>query len=154
MQSLNVTPFDDGDRDAWIAVGAIEPQFFIRFCEKLGITGSVASTRRDPASWPDLRRRIAEVVATRPREAWMDLLDGADCCVAPVLDLDEAPAHPQNVAREVFVRNGGVVQPAPAPRFSETPSAIQRPPPARGEHMAEALRDWGVAPEVVAALTP
>ena len=70
-------------------------------------------------------------------------MEGTDVCFAPVLDLDEAPKHPHNVARQTFVEVEGVVQPAPAPRFSATPGAIQGPPPANGAHDAEALSDWG-----------
>ena len=74
----------------------------------------------------------------------MEVFAGTDACVAPVLSMTEAPQHPHNVARETFVEVDGVVHPAPAPRFSRTPSAIASPPAAAGSHTVEALTDWGV----------
>ena len=85
-------------------------------------------------------------------EGRSDLLDGTDVCFAPVLDLDEAPQHEHNVARQTFVELDGVTQPAPAPRFSETPGVIQGPPPAIGAHNESALSDWGFEPEEVSRL--
>lgn len=83
------------------------------------------------------------MIAQKSQAEWCEIMDATDVCFAPVLDLDEAPRHPHNVARETFVELGGVVQPAPAPRFSATPGAIQGPPPAIGAHDREALGDWG-----------
>jgi len=92
----------------WVAVGAIEPQFYSLLLEKLGIT--VAD-----------RARLKEIFLSKTRADWCALLEGTDACFAPVLDLDEAPKHPHNVARGTFVEVDGVMQPAPAPRFSRTP---------------------------------
>jgi alpha-methylacyl-CoA racemase len=80
-------------------------------------------------------------------------MDATDVCFAPVLDLDEAPKHAHNVARKTFVEIGGVTQPAPAPRFSATPGAIQGPPAAIGAHNAEALADWGVTAPAAAPVS-
>ncbi len=116
----------------WVAVGAIEPQFYGLLLEKLGIDDPEFRRQMDRAAWPALRARLAQVIATRTRDEWCGLLEGTDACFAPVLDMDEAPAHPHNQARQTFVQLAGVTQPAPAPRFSATPGAIQGPPPAAG----------------------
>ena len=94
-------------------------------------------------SWPELKRRLAKLFRTKTRQQWCDILEGTDVCFAPVLDYDEAPQHPHNLARQTFVEVDGVVQPAPAPRFSRTPSRIGSAPAAPGEHTVEGLRDWG-----------
>ena len=86
--------------------------------------------------WPDQRARLAAIFATRPRDAWCTLLEGTDACVSPVLDLEEAPLHPHNLARQTFVVVDDVLQPAPAPRLSRTPGAIRLSPPG--------VEAWGV----------
>jgi alpha-methylacyl-CoA racemase len=90
-----------------------------------------------------MAERFAEVIATRTRDEWAKVFDGTDACVAPVLDIDEAPEHPHNVARGTFVERFGAVQAAPAPRFSRTPAALDRPPAFPGQHTDEVLADWG-----------
>src|SRR6185436_2178722 len=84
----------------------------------------LARHQHDRARWPEFKAKLAEVLKTRTRDEWCDLLEGSDACFAPVLDWDEAPKHPHNVARKTFVEQGGVVQPAAAPRFSRTPGAV------------------------------
>ena len=81
---------------------------------------------------------------TKTRDEWCDIMEGTDVCFAPVLSMAEAPDHPHNKARETFVTYEGVVQPAPAPRFSKTPGAIQRPPASPGLHTDEIIGDWGL----------
>jgi alpha-methylacyl-CoA racemase len=93
------------------------------------------------------------VIATRTCDEWDAVMAGTDICYAPVLDMGEAPGHPHNVARQTFVEVAGVMQPAPAPRFSATPGAIQSPPPAPGADTEAALADWGFAPAEIAKLT-
>ena len=93
--------------------------------------------------------KLADVIAGKTRDEWCALMEGSDVCFAPVLDLDEAPSHPHNVARNAFVSVDGVVQPAPAPRFSATPGAVQGPPPGIGEHNVSSLQDWGLDVSVV-----
>lgn len=137
----------------WLAVGPIEPQFHDRLIEKLGLPAAEFADRWNAESWPRLRARLEAVLATRPRDEWCVLLAHTDACVAPVLDLDEAPRHPHNLARRTFVDHAGITQPAPAPRFSRTPPAIGCPAPqAAGEHSAEVLAAWGFAPAEIAAL--
>jgi alpha-methylacyl-CoA racemase len=106
----------------------------------------------DRTQWDGLRDKLAQVIAQKTRDEWTEIMGATDVCFAPVLDLDEAPKHPHNVARQTFVELGGVTQPAPAPRFSATPGAIQGPPPAIGAHDTEALTDWGFSASDIDAL--
>jgi alpha-methylacyl-CoA racemase len=129
----------------WVAVGALEGKFFAEFTRLLGLE---ASTTRDD---PGLREKIAAAFAIRTRKQWAEVFEGSDACVAPVLGLTEAPDHPHLAARETFVDVAGIRQPAPAPRFSRTPSAVQGPPARPGQHTREALLDWGV-PDVDALI--
>lgn len=127
-----------------VAVGAIEPQFYALLRERCGIADDPAfDEQMDAARWPLLKLRIADLFRARTRDEWCALLEGSDACFAPVLDWDEAPRHPHNVARGTFATIDGVVQPAPAPRFSRTPSELTD----RGARPApyELLRRWGVA---------
>jgi len=121
-----------------IAVGALEPQFYAELMRLVGLD----EPQWERARWPELKERLAAVFRTRTRAEWMDILEGSDACATPVLSLEEAPAHPHNVARGTFVEVDGVVQPAPAPRFSRTPGAI-RPRPSDAE-AANALAGWGL----------
>lgn len=123
-----------------MAVGAIEPQFYDELIRLLGIT---APDRYDLTNWPELRKVLAEAFAQRTQADWIAVFDGTDACVAPVLPL--AGEHPHLVARGIFVDHEGVRQPAPAPRFSRTPSALGLAPARAGEHTREALTDWGVS---------
>jgi alpha-methylacyl-CoA racemase len=132
----------------WISIGSIEPQFYALLLEKTGITDPAFAAQMDRSAWPGLREKLAAVIAGKTQAEWRQIMDATDVCFAPVLDLDEAPKHPHNVARQTFVDVGGVTQPAPAPRFSATPGAIQGPPPAIGAHNVDALADWGVAAPV------
>ena len=127
----------------WISIGSIEPQFYALLLEKTGINDPAFAAQMDRGSWNDLRDKLAHVIAQKTQAEWCEIMDATDVCFAPVLDLDAAPKHPHNVARQTFVELGGVVQPAPAPRFSATPGEIQGPPPAIGAHDREALSDWG-----------
>jgi alpha-methylacyl-CoA racemase len=111
--------------DKWICVGALEPQFFAALLGKLQIPASDFPNREDPACWPALRARFEQTFASKPQAHWCEVLGNSDACFAPVLSMREAIDHPHNTARGTFVTHAGVVQPAPAPRFSHTPSAIQ-----------------------------
>jgi alpha-methylacyl-CoA racemase len=109
----------------WLSVGAIEPQFYMAFVRGLGLDLD-PEAQWDRARWPDDKRSVAERIRTRTRDDWCVVFEDLDACVAPALPPDEAPSHPHAVARAAFVRDGqGSPQPAPAPRFSRTPS---RPP--------------------------
>ncbi|MBX6743675.1 MAG: CoA transferase [Acetobacteraceae bacterium] len=136
----------------YLAVGPIEPQFFDLMIAKLDLDPARFAGRMEPANWPALRAELAAVFCTRTRDDWAALFEGTDACVAPVLDLHEAPAHPHNKARGTFQQREGAVQPAPAPRFSRTPAEPGLPPPLRGEHTEQVLADWGFSGAEIAAL--
>lgn len=136
----------------WVSIGSIEPQFYALLLEKTGINDPEFQKQHDRSAWGSLRQKLAHVIAQKTQAEWTAIMGGTDVCFAPVLDLDEAPKHPHNVARQTFVDLGGVVQPAPAPRFSATPGAIQGPPPSIGAHDREALRDWGFSDAEIAGL--
>jgi alpha-methylacyl-CoA racemase len=127
----------------WISIGSIEPQFYALLLEKTGISDPDFKSQMDRALWPTLHERLAKVIATKTRDAWCEIMEGTDVCFAPVLTLDEAPRHKHNAARNTFVEVEGVMQPAPAPRFSVTPGAIAGPPPAIGADTATVLAEWG-----------
>lgn len=126
-----------------MAVGAIEPQFFAELMRLLDLEHDEAE-RSDPRTWPQMRANIAERFLTRTRSEWDALFAPTDACVSPVLSFTEASGHPHLVARETFVEVDGLVQPAPAPRFSRTSSAVQRPPSAIGADTKVELDRWGV----------
>ena len=136
----------------WISIGSIEPQFYALLLEKTGIEDPAFAHQHNRTHWPELHDKLAAVIATKTRDEWTAIMGGTDVCFAPVLDLDEAPAHPHNAARQTFVDVAGVTQPAPAPRFSVTPGAIQGPPPPIGAHDREALADWGFSGAEIDAL--
>ena len=129
-----------------LAVGCIEPQFHDEMLRRLGRDAAEFAARDDPASWPKLKERLDEVFRGRTRDEWAAHFEAADACVTPVLDWDEARAHPHNVSRGTFVEREGVPQPAPGPRFSRTSPRLDRPPPKVGAHSMEILADWGFTP--------
>lgn len=135
-----------------VAVGALEPQFYAALLEGLGLATEELPAQHDRSGWPDLDRRFAAVFRQRTRDEWAAHFAERDACVAPVLDLAEAAEHPHLAERGTYVELGGVLQPAPAPRFSETPAGMPGPPPAPGADTRVALEDWGFAPAEVDAL--
>ena len=134
----------------WLAVGAIEPQFWAVVVEQLALHD--APGQHDVDRWPELRRRVAEVVVTRTRDEWAAVFEPLDACVTPVLSLGEAAQHPHMTARGTLAEHDGVLQPVPSPRLSRTPGAVSAPPARPGEHTREALQDWGFTADEVAAL--
>nr|WP_233205056.1 CaiB/BaiF CoA-transferase family protein [Alkalicaulis satelles] len=137
----------------FVSVAPLEPEFYTLLMDRLGLKDHpAAAAQYDGAQWPALRQALADVFASRPRDHWTALLEGADACFAPVLDIREAPHHPHMQARGVFTEVDGVMQAAPAPRFSRTPGAIQGPAPRPGEHTREVLADWGFGADEIAAL--
>jgi alpha-methylacyl-CoA racemase len=136
----------------YVAVGAIEPQFWTTFLDRCGIDDpELREHAHDRARWPALRERLAGHLLQRTRDQWCALLEDIDACVAPVLTMSEAPAHRHAVARSAYIVRDGVVQPAPAPRFSRTPGAVLAPPPRVGEHSEALLREHGFTAEQIAA---
>ena len=138
---------------AYISIGSIEPQFYAELLERLELTDDPEFARQmDKSAWPDLKERLTDIFARRTREEWCELLEHTDVCFAPVLTMAEAAAHPHNVARGTFTEIAGLVQPAPAPRFSRTAPEVSAPPAHPGQHTRETLLDWGINPERVEEL--
>jgi alpha-methylacyl-CoA racemase len=136
-----IYPTADG---RYVAVGAIEPQFYASLIERLGLSDEDLGAQQDRSGWDHMRQRFAEVFLTRTRDEWVEIMAGADACFAPVLDFGEARHHPHNLARHLFVDYGGIEQPAPAPRFDGEISPI------RDWHDCDVepertLRDWGLS---------
>ncbi|WP_321876978.1 CaiB/BaiF CoA transferase family protein [Paraburkholderia bannensis] len=136
----NVYETKDG---RWLSVGANEARFWRNMLELLGLAQADMPDQHDTSRWPEMREKLAAIFRTRTRDEWCALAEGREACFSPVLSMTEAPAHPHLRARGTFVERDGIVQPAPAPRFSRTPGAVQRPPARPGEHTTEALLDWG-----------
>ena len=140
----------DGD---YITVGALEPQFYALLLDKLGLRDDPAfQTPYDPKTWGPLRQRMTEIFASQPQSHWVELLEGSDACFAPVLTPDQARLHPHIAARGVYARRNGVLQAAPAPRFSATPSAAPAAVPQRGEQGADLLRAAGLSEDEITRL--
>ncbi|WP_406412642.1 CaiB/BaiF CoA transferase family protein [Streptomyces sp. NBC_01614] len=127
----------------YMAVGALEPQFYDEFVTLLEIPEH-AGARKDWARWGELREAVAARFKARTRDEWTAVFEGTDACVAPVLSLHEAPHHPHLAARGTFTDHGGITQPAPAPRFSATPTAVRTGPAQPGADTADVARDWDV----------
>lgn len=137
----------------YVSIGSLERQFYDTLLDKLGLADDPSLPRQhDKSQWPAMKERFAEIFRTKTRDEWCALLEGTDACFAPVLSMAEAPEHPHNRARGTFVERDGVVQPAPAPRFSRTAAEIQRPPAFPGQHTDEILEDWDVAADRIAEL--
>ena len=134
----------------FMAVGALEPQFYAELLERLELDPD-AWPQHDRSRWPAYHERLAAVFAGRTRDEWERVFDGSDACVAPVLSLREAPKHAHNVERGAFVEHAGVVQPAPAPRFSRSQVALARPPALPGQHTDEVLAEAGLDSEELRA---
>jgi len=148
-------PFYDTYRTAdggYVAVGALEAKFYAALLAGLGLSGADLPGQHDRAGWPVLRARFAAVFASRTRDEWAEVFAGSDGCVAPVLSPAEAPGHPHNAARGAFADIGGVVQPAPAPRFGRSPAAVPAAPPRPGADTDAVLTELGCTAAEITAL--
>jgi alpha-methylacyl-CoA racemase len=131
----------------WVAVGAIEPQFYAALLDGLGLTGDpLFAEQHERSQWPAQKARLASLFRARTRDEWGTVFDGTDACIAPVLDPVEAPTHPHHRARATFVGQ----QPAAAPRFSRTPAGV--PGPAYHAGDGADLGEWGIPHDDVSAL--
>ncbi|MCC5811583.1 MAG: CoA transferase [Ectothiorhodospiraceae bacterium] len=136
-----------------MAVGALEPQFYRELLERLGLTDHPdCAEQMNRERWPAIRKTFADTFRSRSRDEWSEVFADSDACVAPVLSMQEAEAHPHNQARQTFVQHDGMVQPAPAPRFSRTTPRLSGGAPSTGEHDQQALRDWGLSEDMLSRL--
>lgn len=136
----------------FVAVGAIEPHFYAVLLAGLGLAPE-EFPQGEPSRWPELAERFAEVFRTRTRDEWVAVFEGQDACLSPVLSLAEVPSHPHHVARDAFLNVGGVVQPAPAPRFSRTPGKVRWPSPPAGHDTERVLHGLlGYSPTRIGSL--
>jgi len=109
----------------FVSIGSIEPQFYALLREHAGLSDADFDKQMDRNAWPELKQKLVDVFKSKTRDDWCEIMEGTDVCFAPILTMIEAPQYPHNAAREIFVTRHGVTQPAPAPRFSRTPSAIR-----------------------------
>ena len=145
----NVYETKDG---LYVALGSNEARFYRTTLRILGLREEDLPGQHDKSGWPQLKQKFADIFCTKTRDEWCELFAGTDACFAPVLSLAEAPQHPHQEARGNFIEVEGILQPAPAPRFSRSAAAIRRPPAEVGEHTDEVLREWGFEEQEIAAL--
>jgi alpha-methylacyl-CoA racemase len=136
----------------YMAVGALEPKFYDELLTRLGLASAGLPAQYDRSGWPVLRQGLAEAFASRTQAEWDEVFAGSDACVAPVVSPRDAPSHPHNAARGTFAEIGGVVQPAPAPRFGRTPAGPPSPPVRPGTHTRQVLAELGLADAEITAL--
>lgn len=137
----------------YVSIGSIEPQFYAELLRLTGLSEDGDFTAQmERSRWPELTERLAGVFRTKTRDEWCEIMEGTDVCFAPVLSISEAPEHPHNKERGTFVEVAGVVQPAPAPRFSRTEASIQRPPSHAGQHTDEILGELGLSADDISQL--
>lgn len=138
----------------YVAVGAIEPQFFAQFVELAGLDKSIFTpeSQADVNAWPALKAELARVLKQKTRDEWEAILGDSDACFSPVLSATEAPHHPHNRERETYIEVDGCVHPAPAPRFSRTPSAVEHGRHQPGQDSFAVLEALGMEKEEIQAL--
>ena len=135
-----------------ISIGSIEPQFYAELVRLAELDDPQFERQQSRSEWPELKTKIEAVFKTKTRDEWCALMEHTDVCFAPVLSLAEAPMHPHNVARQTFVERDGIMQPAPAPRFSRTAPEIQRSPSHPGQQTDEILAEIGLDADTIASL--
>jgi alpha-methylacyl-CoA racemase len=148
-------PFYDTYQTAdgkYVAVGALEAKFYAELLAGLGLSAAGLPPQHDRAGWPVLRAQFTEVFLTRTRDEWAEVFASSDGCVAPVLGPAEAPGHPHNASRGTFADVGGLVQPAPAPRFGRSPAGVPSAPPRPGADTDTVLAELGCTTAEIAAL--
>jgi alpha-methylacyl-CoA racemase len=136
----------------YISIGAIESKFYAELLRLTGLEGNDLPEQLDRAKWPEMREILRSVFKSKTRDEWCAIMEGSDACFAPVLSLEEAPAHRHNMARGTFLESYGIIQPAPTPRFSRTKAEIQGPPARPGQHTDEVLGSFGFGPEEISEL--
>jgi alpha-methylacyl-CoA racemase len=126
----------------FIALGSIEPQFYAELRRLAGLDEALYDGQMDTSNWPALKTKMVDLFKSKTRAEWCAIMEGTDVCFAPVLSLSEAPHHPHMAERKIFVTHDDVVQPAPAPRFSRTPSSIRKTVVAE---LGAVAKEWGGA---------
>jgi len=136
----------------FIAIGAIEPQFYELLLKLAEIDDPDFQNQLDLSQWPQLKEKLTILFKTKTRDVWCKIMEGSDVCFAPVLSMSEAPEHPHNRQRKTFIKNNGVIQPAPSPRFSRTAPEIKNPPPTPGQDTESVLDDFGFSGREIESL--
>ena len=136
----------------FISLGSIEPQFYKLLCDLAGFDNNLSSDQMSRDSWPEKKKAVKEIILTKTREEWCQIMEGTDVCFAPVLNMEEAPNHPHNKARQTFIELEGATQPAPAPRFSRTNPEVQSSPSLVGEHTDEILQSLNLGADEIEKL--
>ena len=136
----------------FISIGSIEPQFYSELLRITGIDQSENPKQMDRTKWAEMKLKIGNAIKEKTRLEWEELMEGTDVCFAPVLSMDEAYEHPHNKERGTFIEIAGVMQPAPAPRFSRTPGSVSSPPPHAGENTEEVLSGLGLTTDEILML--
>ena len=136
----------------YVSIGSIEPKFYAEFLRLTGIEENDLPQQMDRAKWPEMRELFRVIFKKKTRHEWCTLMEGTDVCFAPVLSMEEAPNHPHNKAHGTFIEINGVVQPAPAPRFSRTKPEIRFQPPEQSQYTDSALANWGFTTDEIAKL--
>ena len=127
----------------FVSIGSIEPQFYQELIKRLDLDYNVFKDQMDRSKWPEFKKIIEKKFKEKTRDEWCDVMEGGDVCFAPVLSLEESINYKHNKERETFVDIDGVIQPAPAPRFSNTPGEIKHSPVKKGENTREILKNIG-----------
>lgn len=128
----------------YVSIGALEPQFYALLIQKAELDPSVFSPQMNPKNWSKQKETLEMVFKNKTQAEWCAIMEGTDVCFAPVLDFLEAQQHPHNIARETYINVEGLIQPAPAPRFSRTQSEVQFGGRAAGEDTEEVLKEWEI----------
>ncbi len=136
----------------YVSIGSLEPQFYAELKRLAELDEETFGDQHDPAKWPEMKERIAEVFMAKTRDQWCEIMEHSDVCFAPVLTMEEATRHPHNVARRTFIDNAGMTQAGPAPRFSRTEASVAGPAAHAGQHTDEVLAGFGFSDDDVAAL--
>lgn len=136
----------------YVSIGSIEPQFYQLLIEKAGLDADEFAPQHDQTQWPVLKEKLAAVILQKTRAQWCEIMEGSDVCFAPILSMNEAPEHPHNKARESYLNIDGVVQPAPAPKFSRSNIDVPRAPSPSGGDTNTVLAELGYGEADIAAL--
>ena len=136
----------------YVCIGSIEPQFYALLIEKAGLDENLFRDQMNPARWPELKVELTRTFLTKTQAQWCEIMEGTDVCFAPVLSIFDAPEHPHNKARGSFLEVDGVMQPAPAPRFSRTPPAVAHGARIPGQDTQTVLHDYGFSADEISQL--